>query len=609
MCGIAGFNWKDNGLGEKMASSILHRGPDASGVFVSEGVTLAHRRLAIIDLSPSANQPMSSGSGHLHITFNGEIYNFEELKDELKGSYEFKTKSDTEVILAGYEKWGKDVVKRLNGIFSLAIWDEEKKELFCARDHLGVKPFYYFWDRDKFIFASELKAIFEHDVSRRLNLGAFNKFLRVLYVPEPETLVENVFKLPPGSILTLRGKDLKVERYYEPKVARRVVNYSDAIREVRDSVERAVERQLVSDVPVGVYLSGGIDSSSVLASVCRVKKDVKTFSVGFELEEGEESEKFNRDFDLAQETAKHFGTEHHTLMLKISDVADNLEDILGGVDDPISNPTSMPMALLSKFAKSEVTVVLSGNGGDELFGGYERYRMSRRVDILGSIPLVKYFLPKRVRSALEMSALERLAQFEFEKDKRLSRVVESDVFESVDKILPQFSKYIDPSVDKTEALMLADLKSWLPDQALSLGDRMSMYGSVEERVPLLDVDLVDLAMSLPLGFKVTPFATKKILKDAFKDVLPAQLFKEPKRGWFSPGAKWIRRPEIEAVFRKVLSSEYYGPTAKLFNWDEVKVMLDDHISKKEYNLTILWAILSFQIWAKKYKISENMMDI
>lgn len=605
MCGIAGFNWKDEGLGEKMASSILHRGPDASGVFVGEGVTLAHRRLAIIDLSPSANQPMVSDSGDLHITFNGEIYNFEEIKNELKDSYNFKTKSDTEVILAGYERWGKDVVKRLNGIFSLAIWDRKKQELFCARDHIGVKPFYYFWDGERFIFASELKAIFAHDIPKRLNLSAFNKFMRVLYTPEPETLVERVYKLPPGSYLILSGNEIKIERYYEPKISRCDTKYSEAVDRVRNSVERAVERQLLSDVPVGVYLSGGIDSSAVLASVCKVKKDVKTFSVGFELEEGEESEKFNRDFDLAQESAKHFGTEHHTLMLKISDVADNLEDILGGVDDPISNPTSIPMALLSKFAKSEVTVVLSGNGGDEIFGGYERYRMSRRVDILGSIPLVKYFLPKRVRSALEMSALERLAQFEFEKDKRLSRVVASDVFESMEKVLPYSSKYIDTNVDKTEALMLADLKSWLPDQALSLGDKMSMYGSVEERVPLLDVDLVDLAMSLPLGFKVTPFATKKILKDAFKNLLPAQLFKEPKRGWFSPGAKWIRRPEIEAVFRKVLSGDYYEPTAKLFNWDEVKVMLDDHISKKEYNLTILWAILSFQIWAKKYQISTS----
>lgn len=601
MCGITGFNWKDESLGEKMNSLILHRGPDAGGLFADEGVTLGNRRLAVIDLSSSANQPMSTISGRYTIVYNGEIYNFKELRSEL-GEGNFKTESDTEVILLGFEKWGKDVVKRLNGIFVFAIWDKDKRELFCARDHLGIKPFCYFWNGEKFIFASEVQAILAHDVPRRLNLEAFNRYMRVLYSPEPETLIQNIYKLPPGSTLTLSDKNLKIDRYYEPEINISKLSYKDAVSKVREVVSEACERQLVSDVPVGIYLSGGIDSSAVLASVSKVKKNVKTFSVGFKLDEGEESDKFNRDAELARETAKHFGAEHYELLITAEDVARELIPAIESMDEPISNPTAIPMRLLSKFAKKHVTVVLSGNGGDELFGGYERYRMSRRVDVVGKIPFIKYLLPKRIRKALGMSALERLAQFEFEKDFRLERVISKEVFKPISEIKKFFAKYIDNSLDKTDALMLADIKSWLSDQALLLGDKMSMQGSVEERVPLLDREVLDLALTLPLKFKVTPFATKKILKDAFRGMLPEFLFKEPKRGWFAPGAKWIRRPEVEAIFREVLSENYYGPTSNLFDWKAVGEMLDGHISKKEYNLTILWAILTFQIWASKNRI-------
>ncbi len=603
MCGIAGFNFKDKELGEKMGSCLEHRGPDDSGVFVDEGVTLFHRRLSIIDLSKSASQPMEDNDDELVIVFNGEIYNFKELKEELSLWYMFKTKSDTEVILAGYKKWGKKVVDKLNGIFSFAIWDKKKQELFCARDHMGVKPFYYFWDGEKFIFASEIKSILEHDIKRELDLEVFNQFMRVLYAPEPKTLIKGINKLSPGHSLTLQGKKLSVDKYYEPKLNIKSPSYKEVKEEVRNLVERAVERQLVADVPVGVYLSGGIDSSIVLASVAKVRKNIKTFSIGFELNDDEEREKFNKDFDLAERTAKYFGAEHHPLVLSVEDIAKNLVRVIESIDDPISNPTSIPMALLSKFANKEVTVVLSGNGGDELFGGYERYRMSRRVDVVGQIPWVESFLPKKIKGALQMSALERLAQFEFEKDKKLSRVVCKDIFKPMSSVSSTFAKYVDADLDKTDALMLADIRSWLPDQALSLGDKMSMQGSLEERVPLLDREVVDLAMRLPISFKVTPFSIKKILKDAFRDVLPKELFKESKRGWFSPGAKWIRRKEIQKIFKEVLSPDYYAPTSSMFDWSEVSKMLEDHISKKEYNLTILWAILTFQIWAKKYKVT------
>jgi asparagine synthase (glutamine-hydrolysing) len=600
MCGISGFNWEDKELGQKMSSCLVHRGPDASGIFTEPGITLAHKRLSIIDLAETANQPMHDSAGNLVIIFNGEIYNYLELRDKLQ-EYKFKTQSDTEVILAGYLKYGKDVVHKLNGIFSFAIWDRRDQSLFLARDHMGVKPLYYHHTKDKFVFASEVSSILTHDIPRKLDLESFNEYLRVLYVPEPRTMIKDIKKVPPGYYVTLRKGGLVVEKYYSPIPKVEKISFNEAKSKVRQTVEEAVQRQMVADVPVGVYLSGGIDSSSILAAASKVKKNIKTFSVGFDLDDVEESDKFNRDFELARETAKHFGAEHHELILNSRSVAESLEEVIGSMDDPISNPTAIAMYHLAKFSKQHVTVVLSGNGGDELFGGYERYRMSRRVDIIGRIPFIKYFLPIKIRKALEMSALDRLAQFEFEKDHRLSKVIKSDSFYPMDRVKGSFARYVSAG-DKTESLMMADLQSWLPDQALLLGDKMSMQGSLEERVPLLDCEVVDLALSLPISYKVNPFETKKILKDAFKNILPGQLFKEPKRGWFSPGAKWLRREDIQSVVRKVLSPEYYSATAGLFKWGDIRKMFEDHIEKREYNLTILWMIITFQIWAKKHSI-------
>ena len=369
-------------------------------------------------------------------------------------------------------------------------------------------------------------------------------------------------------------------------------------------MEEAVERQMIADVPVGVYLSGGVDSSIILASASKLGGKIKTFSVGFDLESGEDEKKFNQDFNLARNTANHFNTEHKELLVDSRYVAENLEKIIGSMDDPISNPTAVPMFALANFAKEHVTVVLSGDGGDELFGGYERYRMGRRADVIGKVPLAKYVLPLRIRKALEMSALDRLAQFEFEKDFRLKRVIRDEFFLSMNEVKKDFERYI-IAEEKTEALMMADLSSWLPDQAFLLGDKMSMQGSVEDRVPFCDRDVVNLALSLPLSYKVTPFKTKKILKDAFADVLPKELLNQPKRGWFSPGAKWLRRPDVEMVVKNILSPSYNEATRGIFDWAGIEYMLARHLDKSEYNLTILWAIMTFQIWAKKNSIKHE----
>ena len=590
-----------------MVQALKHRGPDAGGVFTDGEMSLGHNRLSIIDLSASANQPMYDNAKELVIVFNGEIYNFREIKKELAGEYEFKTKSDTEVILAGYRKWGKSVVDKLNGIFAFAIWDRRERELFCARDNAGVKPFYYFWDGERFIFASEIKAIFRHDIPRVLNTDAFNHYIRVLYAPEPMTMIKNIYKLPSQSTLTLKGKNLSVAEFADPPAEMNNLSYKETTVLLRNKVISAVGRQLVSDVPVGVYLSGGIDSSAVLFSMAQFGKNIETFSVGFELGEGEEKEKFNSDFELAGKTANFFGTNHNTLLLSAKDARDFFEEAISQCDDPISNPTSIAMMLLAKFAKSKVSVVLTGSGGDELFGGYDRYKITLAAYYYKKLPRFLRAIGntrERISKLDYGTEADLFSRVMFEKDDRLFKVISPSIFKPDAGIKKYFQdRYLsDCGNDLADCFMSVDQKSWLPDHFFMLSDKMSMASAVEERVPLVDKELSAFSRTVPRDYKLDLFRTKKVLKDAFKGDLPDFLFNQPKRGWFSPGAKWLRNPYFKKFAREVLSSNYYAGTETLFNWPNVEEMLDKHISKEKYNLIILWAILTFQVWARHYQI-------
>lgn len=590
-----------------MVSILSHRGPDAEGVFAEEGISLGNNRLSIIDLSASANQPMHDKEDELIIVYNGEIYNFLDLKKELEKEYNFRTKGDTEVIIAGYRKWGKEVVNKLNGMFAFAIWDRRDNSLFCARDHAGIKPFYYFWDGKKFIFASETPAILTHDIPRKLNLEAFNHYLRVLYAPEPMSMIENIYKLPPSHTLLLKDSKLFIEQYGEIEGRRIDISYSQAVQMVRESVIKAVDRELISDVPVGVYLSGGIDSSAVLFSMSQFRSDINTFSVGFDLGSNEESEKFNYDQKLAQKTSAFFGTKHHTLLVSAKDTIDFFEKTIAHNNDPVSHPTSIAMFLLSKFARSKVKVVLSGNGGDELFGGYDRYRIALLAYYYKHLPIFLRKIGNRHAKIAKLdyqSNVNLFAQFMFEKDEKLSKIISSSVFKPDTHIKKYFQdRYLTQDEDDpADIFMRVDQKSWLPDYFFMLSDKMSMASGLEERVPLVNKELVALSHSIPRSYKVDLFRTKKVLKDAFKNDLPDFLFGQPKRGWFSPGAKWLRNPDFAKFAREVLSENYYKGTNRLFNWSYVGEMFHKHINKEKYNLTILWAILTFQVWARKYQI-------
>ncbi|MCE9643676.1 asparagine synthase (glutamine-hydrolyzing) [Candidatus Parcubacteria bacterium] len=607
MCAINGFTWRDEALAERMNAVTAHRGPDATDTFIEEGISFGHNRLAIIDLSPRSAQPMTDASGRYTLVFNGQIYNFKELKAELS-DYPFRSEGDTEVILAAYIRWGKKAVERFNGMFALAIWDRENKELFLARDHAGIKPLYYAETERGLIFSSEIKGILEYDLPRRLNMEAFGRYLRLLYAPGPETMFEGIFKLPAGSRALYKDGKLSIETYWDVHNGVKTDSLTSAEwrRRVAAQVDASVAMQLVSDRPIGIYLSGGIDSSVVLDAVSRIRSNVDTFSVGFELGEGEQSERFNADFDLARRTAAHYGTNHHEVVMTTTDAAELFERAVWHLDQPVANATILPMFKLAAFTKDKATVVLGGDGGDELFGGYERYRLS-----LAASRYQKY-VPGVLRSLLSfhptLSKLNtppgpaRIALFMAEKEEAVRRLLAPGIE------LPNLKEVFAPHLvhdtrNFEDAFMEADRKTWLVDEAFAMADSMSMSAGVESRPPLLDVDMIELSARMPLSEKVSLRNTKVVLKEAFRGRLPAYLFNEPKRGWFSPGAKWLRREPFKSFAREVLSESYYPPTAALFNWTEISRMLEEHTEAKAYHLNQLWAVLTFQVWAKLYKIS------
>lgn len=608
MCSINGFTFKNEELARLMNVETKHRGPDGSRVWSGDGITFGHNRLKIIDLSEASSQPMQSKDGRYMIVYNGELYNFKELKKEL-GEGRFSTSGDTEVILEAYTTWGSACVERFNGMFAFAIWDVENKSLFLARDHSGIKPLYYTIQNDALIFSSEIKGVLIHsNVSRNLSLESFNHYMRLLYVPEPLTMFSSIFKLPQGSRATFKDGRLQIEKYVKPVLGTNRDSASVQVKNIEQKIDEAIERQLVSDRPLGVYLSGGIDSTVILDSMSRNHKNIKTYSVGFEVGEGEEGAKYNADLLIARKTAALYKTDHHEVMLSSDDALASFEEVVWHMDEPISNPTALALFALSKRSKPTATVVLSGDGGDELFGGYERYRLSYAASVYQRILprfILKALAP--VSSAFKKLAqdiwTDRYAQFMFQKEDPISHILNHDVYDA--KVTQDFFIAYMKGNNFEEVLLETDRKTWLVDFALMLSDTMSMAHGVEVRVPFLDKEVVEYAQSIPARGKLSLFTTKKLLRQAFAKRIPAWVLNQPKRGFFTPGAKWLRHPGFLKMARTILSPEYVPATKTLFNWPEVRMMLEHHVDKSEYNLSLVWALMTFQVWAKRYKVSVN----
>ncbi|MFA5877265.1 MAG: asparagine synthase (glutamine-hydrolyzing) [Candidatus Paceibacterota bacterium] len=591
MCSINGITWEDAELVRKMNQVTNHRGPDGTAVRVLSGATFGHNRLAIIDLDPRASQPMQVSGGRYTIMFNGEIYNYRELKKELR--YEWRTESDTEVILAGFEQWGRGVFERLNGMYALAIHDRDTGVITFARDPMGIKPLYIARTPKGYAFSSEIKALLETGVSRVLNREAFNAYMRTLYVPASLTLFEGVEKFPPGHIGTIQNGALSIEPFtYSPEASPLDSNDSQGLRE---AVQKAVVRQMVSDRPIGVYLSGGVDSSSILAAATEAGGSMNTYSIGFELDEEEEPEKFNADSVLAKRIAAHFGAQHHEFFIAPKDVLNLFEQAVYHLDEPIGNATIAAQLALSRKARESVVVALTGDGGDEIFGGYPRYLMSRRMDAYQSLvpSFVSNILPfSQAKKMGTRSLEERFALFHYQKDQSLKGILTE---------LPSALSL--EHVKTAKNIMEADRKTWLVDEALLRSDKLGMAHGLETRPPLLDLELVHQMSAIPFEKQVSLFNTKVLLKQAFKSDLPEWVIHQPKRGWFSPGAKWLRHRALQQSLDEILAPGYAPNTDSLFNWDGVRSMFVEHKEKRAYHATALMSVLMFQIWSKQFNVS------
>ena len=620
MCGIAGFIDQGDFSAEersailtRMCDVIIHRGPDDQGYMVDGPVALGMRRLSIIDLA-GGHQPISGEDGTVTIVFNGEIYNFRELKEQLEARHTFKTNSDTEAIVHCYEEFAESCVTHLRGMFALAIWDDKAKALFLARDRVGKKPLYYTETaQGTFIFGSELKSILEHPhVEREIDLEALDAYLTLGYVPDPLSIFRNIRKLPPGHTLTYSKGRTTLRQYwdfnYETEPARSEESY---VEELRYLLEDAVRARLISDVPLGAFLSGGLDSSTVVALMARIMgQPVKTFSIGFR------EDSYN-ELKYARLTAEKYGTDHHEFFVtpEICEVADELA---WHFDEPFTDPSAIPTYMVSKLAREHVTVALSGDGGDELFGGYRRYLVERNRRMFSQLPKVfrqNVMAPLSVRlphGARGRNLLHNLALDPF--DRYLDSI---SVFTSINRRLLYSQDFKDslarvPSVsdrflqyasqvktgEDLDLLLYTDSKTYLPGDILTKVDRMSMAASLETRAPLLDQRLIDFVTRIPAALKIVGEETKYIFKRAVKDLRPEEIMTRPKQGFGIPIRKWINE-ELRGKIRDTLNDSVTRQRG-YFEPSYVQVLLDEHERGRRDHSYSLWALLMLELWHRRF---------
>ena len=630
MCGIAGIFSKDpRGLNEvilkRMQVTIRHRGPDDLGlVYLPEqGIGLAHTRLSVIDLTPEGRQPMWNAVHNVVLVFNGEVYNFREIRSQLEScGYAFRSKTDTEVILHGYEEWGIDVIHRLNGMFALGLWDSRLHRLYLVRDRLGKKPLYYWYEpvSRTLVFASEIKAILQHPwVERKVSPEALHCYLELGYVPAPYTMIQQILKLPPAHMLLIEGDgEPIIQRYWNvEKIGRLHLSASEHRRQVRTLVEAAVERRLISDVPLGVFLSGGIDSTIVVGIMSRLLKEpVRTFSAAFDV--GTRSFKYNVDADMADYVSRYFSTHHTRLTIALKDnLIATMRRVVYHVDEPHSNPTLVTTYLLAEYVKQQgITVMLTGDGSDEIFGGYHRYRYDRVLDYLRLIPSPMRIAigaianctgrAHRIRNVLRkadgapLSAQRYLGWWTiFPADLRAQILSpEWRQFQEIpQQIVSMVLKYAQ-TVNNQEAISYTDLRLWLAEESNMRVDKMTMAHALESRSPFQDYALVEYAMQIPFRQKARLNNYKKLLKETFTDLLPKTVLDRPKLGWNSPVYHWVRTILKKEAQQLIM----YLPSTGIFT-NEVQSLLEE----KDYSFVRsnqIWSLVVFALWFQIF-IEDN----
>jgi asparagine synthase (glutamine-hydrolysing) len=624
MCGIAGIytqnpEWLDSDVLEKMRSSILHRGPDDSGLDVraDKGVALINTRLSIIDLGAGGHQPMWTADKQIGIAYNGEIYNFKTIRTELEqDGYKFRSNSDTEVILRGYQEWGIEVVHRLNGMFAIAIWDGRAEHLWLVRDRLGKKPLYYWHHRESntLVFASEIKALLQYrQIERRVDPDSLHCYLTLGYVPAPHTMFAGIRKLAAAHrLLFQRDGDPVVERYWEMRnLGASQSSRAEHREKIRALVEDAVEARLISDVPLGAFLSGGVDSSIVVGVMSqKLREPVRTFSAAFQV--GPRSFKYNVDAEMAELVSRHFRTQHTRLTITPeSNLMGHLWRAVYHADEPHANPTLVTTYLLAQSVRQHgVTVMLSGDGSDEIFGGYQSYRRDRQLDWLGHIPhparaslaaiaeatphgkLLAKGLRKADAAPLSVNRyLSWWTVFDLEARRGL---LNRDWWKGADAPAEAVQKTLARAETRNNqiALAFADLNLWIPEESNMRVDKMAMAHSLEPRAPFLDYRLVEYAMRIPFEQKVGCGSLKQLLKQTFADLLPPEVARRSKWGWFSPVHYWIK----DLIWGDAQELIRYLPQTGIFN-SSVCDLLNEYPSP---NPRRIWQLMVFALWHQMY---------
>ena len=631
MCGIAGIldleaplGPEDRELVARMTAAVAHRGPDDRGTWFDGGVGFGHRRLSVIDLSPNGHQPMSNEDGTVWITYNGEIYNFAELKARHRladKGHVFRSATDSEVLIHLYEELGPAMVKELNGIFAYAIWDVKRRELHLARDPFGVKPLFYAWRGRRFLFGSEIKCLLQDSrLTRRVDLQALHDFLTFDYIPGEQTAFEGIREVRPAHRMSIAADGrIETERYFDLSFEEDdSLDEATVVRRARELMDQAVRRQLVADVPVGVMLSGGMDSSTIVALMKNhTSEPIHTYSVGFE------DSSFN-ELPYARIVAEKFGTVAREVVVTPGMVRGLLSKAIGFIDEPYADGSAIPTYFVCELAKGDVVVVLSGEGGDEVFAGYEThaaYKASRwfravppwlrrgvLAPLVHALPVshrklslefkMKRFLGGQDLAPAEAHMWWRIVLTEAQK----LALYAPEVRERV-ALLPPQRHFVEPfdrcrAKDPLNRLLYVDASVFLPDDLMIKNDRMSMAHSLEARVPLTDPDLTEYMSRVPARLKLPGLSKKHIMRRAMEDILPPEILNKKKVGLEMPYSRWFRR-ELLDVLEDYLGRERLAGT-RLFRPEAVRALVDDHVAGRRDHGRALWGLLNFMLWHEKY---------
>ncbi len=625
MCGINGFISFDRfydmeqmrALVHGMNEQIIHRGPDSEGLYADDRCALGMRRLSILDIQ-GGSQPIWNEARDKMIVFNGELYNYRYLKQKLRQQgHRFTTESDTEVVLHGFEKYGTDFLKQMEGMFAFAIYDTKKATWTLARDRIGEKPLYYYASDRMFLFGSELKSLLHTGlVPKEIDSRAMSVYFQLTYIPAPSSIIQNVRKLPPATVMTIDAQgNTGTETYWSlsPVSLGGCDDYETCKKRLRDALFRSVEQRMISDVPLGAFLSGGFDSTIIVGIMAQLSNvPVNTFNIAFQEKELDESY-------LAQLTADKHKTNHHILTLNWQETLADLDQLIANIDEPFADSSLIATYAVSKLAKEFATVVLTGDAGDELFAGYNKYLISYYGKVYRKIPKIirkgiiepishkmpsSSSLTRQVRKVIQNADLDlfeqrkRLMSLGF-KEEELHQLILDGQIDSMAFIRQDYERF--PQWDEQTRTQYVDLMTVLEGDMLAKVDRASMLASVETRVPMLDTQVVELAFQLPTEYKINKTARKRILKDAFRDLIPEELFHTPKHGFGVPIGKWLETELKNKLY--FYADEEFLKQQGLFSAEYIHRIIENHMSHLEDRYSELWTFYVFQNWYERMIMS------